>query len=94
MSESGGALQRTMTSSVGSVAQIGFLNNLLQKLRPIILRKGIEVGAEYLLRPNWFSRRPHRKEPLMTARISSFACWHLWLLHIQTVVSCVRVGMA
>lgn len=44
-------LQRTSTSTVGhTVAQIGFMNNLLQKLRPLILKKGIEVGAEYGLK--------------------------------------------
>ena len=43
-------LQRTTTSSVGTVAQFGFLNNLLRKLRPIILRKGVEVGADYGLK--------------------------------------------
>lgn len=51
MAACGVSLQRTITTSSGNVAQIGFLNNLLQKLRPIILRKGIEVGAECLLRP-------------------------------------------
>ena len=42
-------LQRT-TTSFGTVAQVGFINNLLQKLRPIILKKGIEMGAEYGLK--------------------------------------------
>ena len=49
------ALQRTSTAVGGTVAQVGFLNKLLQKLRPLILRKGIEAGAEYGLKDWHFS---------------------------------------
>ena len=44
------ALQRTTTSARAAIAQAGLLNSMLQKLRPLILKKGLEVGAEYGLK--------------------------------------------
>ena len=43
-------LQRTTTSATAAIAQAGLLNSLLTKLRPLILKKGLEVGAEYGLK--------------------------------------------